>query len=59
MQASKQNRVEFLAEVRNRAMEPITRFNDHPETWFHHVVFLNDVMFCAKDIKCASGLCCL
>jgi hypothetical protein len=40
-----------LAEVRNRAMDPLEQFKD-PSQWFDHVVFMNDVMFCAKDIKC-------
>lgn len=51
-QNSHQNRIEFLAEVRNRAMDPLDNFKD-PAQWFDHVVFMNDVMFCAKDIKCA------
>ncbi|TPX31845.1 hypothetical protein SmJEL517_g04939 [Synchytrium microbalum] len=43
------NRIEFLAEVRNRVLDPLV------ELWrqgdeFDRVVILNDVVFCAEDI---------
>ncbi|TPX30101.1 hypothetical protein SmJEL517_g06250 [Synchytrium microbalum] len=43
------NRIEFLANVRNRALDPLV------DMWrdgsvYDRVVFLNDVQFCAEDI---------
>ncbi|OOG01134.1 glycosyltransferase family 69 protein [Aspergillus carbonarius ITEM 5010] len=39
-------RVEFLAEVRNRALRPL---DEHPELRFDRLLFLNDVYFHALD----------
>eukprot|EP00854_Cymbomonas_tetramitiformis_P010867 gene10867-12863_t len=48
---SNQHRIDFLSTLRNAALEPLFRHNGEPEKWYDQVVFLNDVIFCAKDIK--------
>ncbi|TPX45146.1 hypothetical protein SeMB42_g01591 [Synchytrium endobioticum] len=43
------HRIEFLAEVRNRVLDPLQELWATGER-FDRVVFLNDVIFCAEDI---------
>lgn len=43
----KQPRIEFLADIRNRAMEPLFSANV-PK--FDRIIFFNDVYFCKDDI---------
>ncbi|GMH32524.1 hypothetical protein BSKO_00358 [Bryopsis sp. KO-2023] len=42
-----QGRIEFLAGVRNRALEPLY---DAEEGIWDKIVFINDVLFCSQDI---------
>eukprot|EP00959_Pyramimonas_sp_CCMP1952_P365032 7644043-Pyramimonas_sp.AAC.1 len=51
LRKNNQNRIDFLSSMRNKALAPLTKFNNDPEKWYDYVVFLNDVLFCAKDIK--------
>jgi len=47
VRASGQKRINFLAKVRNKAMEP---FYQKPANFYDYVIFLNDVYFCYEDI---------
>ena len=41
------HRIEYLASVRNAAMQPLY---DAPAGTFHRVLFLNDIFFCGHDL---------
>ncbi|KAJ3089875.1 capsular associated protein [Quaeritorhiza haematococci] len=41
------HRIEYLAHVRNEALKPLYETKTH----FSQVIFLNDIFFCADDIK--------
>ncbi|KAJ1665471.1 hypothetical protein EV178_003111 [Coemansia sp. RSA 1646] len=43
----RRHRIEYMAELRNRAMEPLYR---NGSMGFDKVVFVNDVFFCAPDV---------
>jgi alpha-1,3-mannosyltransferase len=43
------HRIDMLARVRNLALDPV--FTQTDETKFEKVIFMNDVFFCADDIK--------
>eukprot|EP00898_Chlorokybus_atmophyticus_P004490 jgi/Chlat1/5041/Chrsp329S00830 len=45
MVRGKRQRIDFLADVRNRALDPLFASN----TTYDKVLFLNDVFFCAED----------
>lgn len=42
-----QPRIEFLKDMRNKAMEPLY---NRPKDTFTHVIFLNDILFCQQDV---------
>lgn len=46
--AENAHRIEFLADVRNRALEPM--LNPNQPRKFDRVLFVNDVLFCASDV---------
>ena len=55
--AEGQDRIDFLAQVRNAALEPLWRGAGNGSAWgaeggfkADRVVFLNDVYFCARDV---------
>jgi hypothetical protein len=57
--AEGQDRIEFLAEVRNRALAPLAREYDglnRTSGGFRadRIVFINDVFFCVRDVVSAS-----
>lgn len=44
---SNQRRIDFLAKLRNKVMEP---FYLKPKNYFDYVIFFNDVFFCYEDV---------
>ena len=55
--AEGQDRIDFLAQVRNAALEPLWREAGNGSAWgaeggfkADRIVFINDVYFCARDI---------
>jgi hypothetical protein len=42
------HRIAYLAETRNKALQPLYEHNDAQE--FSHVLFFNDVVFCVEDV---------
>lgn len=55
--AEAQDRIEFLAQVRNAALEPLWKEGSNGSVWgseggfkADRIVFINDVYFCARDV---------
>lgn len=55
--AEGQDRIEFLAQVRNAALEPLWKESSNGSAWgseggfkADRIVFINDVYFCTRDI---------
>lgn len=44
------HRIEYLAEVRNAAMEPLYELRDSENEYFDSVIFMNDILPCVDDL---------
>jgi alpha-1,3-mannosyltransferase len=61
MRAESQDRIEFLAQMRNAALEPLWKEGSNGSAWGNEggfkadrIVFINDVYFCARDVVSPS-----
>ena len=45
-----QHRIDFLASVRNKALEPLNELKQEAPVKFNKVIFMNDVLYCHSDV---------
>ncbi|KIO11247.1 glycosyltransferase family 69 protein, partial [Pisolithus tinctorius Marx 270] len=44
------HRIEYLAKVRNQALDPLHELRDANDEFFDTIIFMNDILLCVDDV---------